>query len=109
MSDRTPAQTLTAAADKLDTLLAEVYPLPWTEAPVRLVPHRAVFDAKGWEIATVYERSEVARVSALVVALANAGRPLVDLLRNSVPLDGRGHVRPALLALADAILGADHA
>ena len=77
----TPTDLLQAAADKLDALLAEVYPLPWSESPVRLIPHRGIYDAADREIATVYEETEAARVSALIVALGNAGPALVGWLR----------------------------
>jgi hypothetical protein len=111
MPDLTPAEKLTAAADLLDALIADVYPLPWHEGPVRLRPHRGIFDAKNREIATAYEQSDTPKVSALVVALVNAGPTLVALLRfnaniiDALPLD-RAEMFEAELALADAILAA---
>lgn len=111
MADRTPAAMLTAAADRLGALLAEVYPLPWYESPVRLVPHRGIFDALNREIATAYEESEVPRVSALVVALVNAGPDLVALLRGIADWhEGSGTTEwppgtERTRALARAILG----
>jgi hypothetical protein len=92
-ADRTPAEKLTAAAEKLDALIADVYPLPWYEAPVRLVPHRGIFDAKNREIATVYEESETPKVSALIVTLVNTVSPLAVLLRDEA-CDASGYTTP---------------
>ncbi len=132
MPDRSPHELLTAAADRLDTLLAEATPGPWTNlGPDSLAPW-TVYDRQ-WSIAstTVYDHNEPlsnkpgATGPAYINADANAayiaamnplvGRYIATWLREAA-IDAGGYASdrvpdffPDELAVARAILAAKEA